>query len=395
MNLKLLFKPYILFIILLGFAISTYSWITDNRPMTLDGLVVLILAVVLVYWEDLLPESINVSLAGPNIFLLLCLISIKYSILCTIGYASFEAIMLFYIKGRRKKLYSLLPNILFNICLLSICACSTWILCRVLKTNFTVATDYWKVVLLLLINIFINCSIVQIGMFLKDTNSRIDLKKLRAHFAYEVLLSILLVYTYNDRGLIGILFVYFAFIPIQKITSMYVKLKTQEEELFMDSLTKVHNYKYLSSVLSDKVARKTPFSLIVTDLDRFKDVNDLHGHNIGNKVLQHFSEQLKKKSAASSMVCRFGGDEFCIITDGDPQKDELLKNSLKEQSDYFINYGGKKINYTSSYGFSHYAGEAETDWKVILEAADKEMYLKKEASDKSFEANKPDEILLY
>ena len=395
MTLKTLLKPYILFIILLGFIISTYSWITDNRSMTLDGLVVLILAVALVWWEDLLPENITVTLAGPNIFLLLCLINVRFSILCIIGHSSFEAITLFIKKGKRRKLYVVLPNILFNICLLSTCACSTWILLRVLNVNFTVATDYWKVVLLLLINIFINYSLLQIGMFLKDTNAKIDLKKLWAHFAYEVLLSILLVYTYNDRGLIGILFVYIAFIPIQKMTSMYVKLKTQEEELFMDSLTKVHNYKYLSSVLSDKVAKKTPFSLIVTDLDRFKDINDLHGHNIGNKVLQHFSEQLKKKAAANSMVCRFGGDEFCIITDGNPEKDELLKNSLKEQSDYFINYGGKKISYSSSYGFSHYAGEAETDWKIILEAADKEMYYKKEDSDKSFEAYKSDRILLY
>ncbi|WP_281287186.1 GGDEF domain-containing protein [Actinotalea subterranea] len=56
------------------------------------------------------------------------------------------------------------------------------------------------------------------------------------------------------------------------------------------------------------------FGVVMLDLDRFKDVNDLHGHDVGDTVLQVTARSLRGAVRADDEVCRFGGDEFAVVT---------------------------------------------------------------------------------
>src|SRR6476660_9453843 len=90
-----------------------------------------------------------------------------------------------------------------------------------------------------------------------------------------------------------------------------------------DGLTGLHNRRYLDShlqTLFDRaVARRRPLSVMITDLDRFKTINDSHGHDGGDDVLREFARRLRKNVRGIDLACRFGGEEFVVVmpdTDG-------------------------------------------------------------------------------
>ena len=84
-----------------------------------------------------------------------------------------------------------------------------------------------------------------------------------------------------------------------------------------DGLTGLHNRRYLDShlqTLFDRaVARRRPLSLMITDLDRFKSVNDTYGHDGGDEVLREFARRLRKNVRGIDLACRFGGEEFVVV----------------------------------------------------------------------------------
>ncbi|MCW8930275.1 MAG: transporter substrate-binding domain-containing protein [Gammaproteobacteria bacterium] len=84
-----------------------------------------------------------------------------------------------------------------------------------------------------------------------------------------------------------------------------------------DPLTKLFNRRYLDSKIHEglNLAKryKTPFSIIIIDIDDFKAVNDTHGHDVGDLVLEKFSNILSSNSRVNDIVGRWGGEEFLII----------------------------------------------------------------------------------
>ncbi|CAM5638892.1 Response regulator PleD [Mycolicibacterium aubagnense] len=84
-----------------------------------------------------------------------------------------------------------------------------------------------------------------------------------------------------------------------------------------DGLTGLHNRRYLDShlqTLFDRaVARRRPLSMMITDLDRFKTINDTYGHDGGDDVLREFAHRLRKNVRGIDLACRFGGEEFVVV----------------------------------------------------------------------------------
>jgi two-component system cell cycle response regulator len=84
-----------------------------------------------------------------------------------------------------------------------------------------------------------------------------------------------------------------------------------------DGLTGLHNRRYLDShlqTLFDRaVARRRPLSVMITDLDRFKVINDTHGHDGGDQVLREFARRLRKNVRGIDLACRYGGEEFVVV----------------------------------------------------------------------------------
>ncbi|SER73893.1 PAS domain S-box-containing protein/diguanylate cyclase (GGDEF) domain-containing protein [Vreelandella subterranea] len=93
-----------------------------------------------------------------------------------------------------------------------------------------------------------------------------------------------------------------------------------------DELTGLFNRRYLTQSLNDAMALyqryQTPFSLISLDIDHFKQINDSHGHLVGDRVLTKISELMKHRLRATDIVGRMGGEEFLV----------LLPNTLGEEA---------------------------------------------------------------
>ncbi|MCP4141514.1 MAG: sensor domain-containing diguanylate cyclase [Chloroflexi bacterium] len=84
-----------------------------------------------------------------------------------------------------------------------------------------------------------------------------------------------------------------------------------------DALTKLNNRRTMNEALElekyNTTRYRTESSIIMIDIDHFKKVNDQHGHNIGDLVLQEFANILQKRTRSSDVVCRWGGEEFLVL----------------------------------------------------------------------------------
>lgn len=105
-----------------------------------------------------------------------------------------------------------------------------------------------------------------------------------------------------------------------------------------DALTGLHNRFAASERLRDEFVRSqrssVAFSVLLLDVDHFKRVNDTHGHDVGDQVLQVVARQIKASVRASDFVARFGGEEFMVILpDTDAQEAEVVAEKIRRAVD--------------------------------------------------------------
>ena len=114
------------------------------------------------------------------------------------------------------------------------------------------------------------------------------------------------------------------------LTLENLKLHAQlEEQALLDPLTGVSNRLHLTSQLEKEVIRSRrenqPLGLLFTDLDGFKQVNDVLGHMMGDELLKEVSSFLQKHFRESDHLCRYGGDEFVVIMPASTLDDVRMK----------------------------------------------------------------------
>jgi diguanylate cyclase (GGDEF)-like protein len=89
------------------------------------------------------------------------------------------------------------------------------------------------------------------------------------------------------------------------------------ENALRDAMTGLYNRRFLEEYVSALVAgsqrRKSPFSVLMLDLDFFKQVNDTHGHEAGDKVIKTLADILQRNIRSSDMAVRYGGEEFLVL----------------------------------------------------------------------------------
>src|SRR5262245_18069595 len=127
-----------------------------------------------------------------------------------------------------------------------------------------------------------------------------------------------------------------------------------------DGLTGLHNRRYLDShleTLFDRaVSRRRPLSVMITDLDRFKSINDAHGHDGGDDVLREFARRLSKNVRGIDLACRFGGEEFVVVMpDTEGHVAERVAERIRaeiEKAPFAIGRNGLAIPITVSVGVS-------------------------------------------
>jgi diguanylate cyclase (GGDEF)-like protein len=146
-----------------------------------------------------------------------------------------------------------------------------------------------------------------------------------------------------------------------------------------DSLTGLLNRRVLEHIVKREFERairyRTPLTVVFLDVDDFKMVNDLYGHDAGDDVLKHVATQLLSMTRASDVVARFAGDEFIIILPNTPV-DEASEFANRLQTFFInhpLNFEGIPIRISLSCGLSHMEDGAY-DAMSLLKKADKMLY---------------------
>jgi two-component system cell cycle response regulator len=149
-----------------------------------------------------------------------------------------------------------------------------------------------------------------------------------------------------------------------------------------DGLTKLYNSRSFYSQLELEVDRynryKHPLSLLLLDIDNFKEFNDNFGHLEGDKVLVRFSQIIKSCLRTNDSAYRYGGEEFTVIlpeTNGDEAKTVAQRIRSSLESEKFKPIPDKNAKITISIGVTQYFPKEELS--AFIRRADKAMYLSK------------------
>jgi len=166
------------------------------------------------------------------------------------------------------------------------------------------------------------------------------------------------------------------------------KLQAAQQELQLsantDSLTGLYNrrsaYERLAEELSKNKRFKKPLCCLLLDIDLFKQVNDLHGHLVGDKVLKQLADSLRKLSRKYDTLCRYGGEEFLVIL---PETDlatatEVAERYRQEIATIQIHSDQKLLQITVSIGVTEAHPDSVETRDSLIDRADKALYVAKQ-----------------
>lgn len=159
-------------------------------------------------------------------------------------------------------------------------------------------------------------------------------------------------------------------------------MEAEKIRALTDPLTGLPNRAAYDEFLNNEIERwdrySTPFSMMVADIDRFKNVNDTFGHLAGDKVLRLISRVLRKNLRTTDFIARFGGEEFVVIMPS-TQLDEAvlcaekLRHAVEESP---FNFHGKPVTITLSFGVAQITKGDESE--TLFALADERLYKAKD-----------------
>ncbi len=156
------------------------------------------------------------------------------------------------------------------------------------------------------------------------------------------------------------------------------------ELALMDPMTGCANRRALEervrAELEYAARTKKPLALIVADIDRFKSVNDTHGHAIGDDVIRHLGGVLRRGARGSDTVARYGGEEFCVLMrDSDIEGAATLAGRLREALvGAPVVTRGPSLRVTASFGVAAFDPARPEDWESFFRRADAALYTAKQ-----------------
>ncbi len=153
-----------------------------------------------------------------------------------------------------------------------------------------------------------------------------------------------------------------------------------------DPLTNLHNRRHFAQIAQQVLAiakrqKETP-SLIMMDIDHFKQINDTYGHKAGDDVIVHLAKTVMKHLRESDFACRFGGEEFVALLPNTSLSDaRLAAEKLRKavEASMVVLEDGSVVQYTVSLGVSAVNVMTETTIEIALKRADDALYEAKES----------------
>jgi diguanylate cyclase (GGDEF)-like protein len=167
------------------------------------------------------------------------------------------------------------------------------------------------------------------------------------------------------------------------ITLCRAESETLRRSLRFDTVTRVHSRAFVIQALAEKLENKqetsAPLCAVMADLDHFKEINDNHGHLVGDRVLHDVATRMVTGARSSDIVGRYGGEEFLIIFDGATlhvARDLAERIRIRVLADPFIE-DSMKLFVTVSLGVAE--ARPGEDAESLIRRADQAMYAAKAA----------------
>lgn len=170
---------------------------------------------------------------------------------------------------------------------------------------------------------------------------------------------------------------------MEQIWTEKVRAKELEILAATDPLTGAANRRVFTAQAAAEIARamrsRAPLSILLVDLDHFKQINDRYGHPVGDKVLAVFVATAKKLMRTSDFVGRLGGEEFAILLpdtmrEGAGKMAERLRRIVENET---IKVDGADLRFTASFGVAQLGLDGNT-YESMIEVADSRMYQAKQ-----------------
>jgi diguanylate cyclase (GGDEF)-like protein/PAS domain S-box-containing protein len=155
-----------------------------------------------------------------------------------------------------------------------------------------------------------------------------------------------------------------------------------QEQAIRDPLTNVYNRRFMAEFLDNEIVRaereQSPVSIVILDMDNFRQFNDAYGHRCGDVVLQEFSKFLVDRTRRGDVVCRYGGEEFVVIMpnailDVAHERADTWRQGFAETT---VRYEDMRFSATFSAGVASFPEHGLTG-DSLLQAADRALYRSK------------------
>jgi two-component system, cell cycle response regulator len=167
---------------------------------------------------------------------------------------------------------------------------------------------------------------------------------------------------------------------VQMAREIEMKSALLEKAARSDHLTGLPNRmaveEFASKQLSAAVRHKFNLWVIVTDLDKFKLINDTHGHFAGDEAIKRFAEILRSNTRSSDMCGRLGGDEFLMVMSHGNKK-AIIQTIERLRADFAneaCTFNGQQVSVTASFGIAGYDGSENATLQDLLTQADHALY---------------------
>ncbi len=153
----------------------------------------------------------------------------------------------------------------------------------------------------------------------------------------------------------------------QPVLESKLLMNILKDSSLKDALTGLYNRRYLDEFIDEIHDSSKTFSILMLDIDYFKQINDKHGHDMGDKVLKGIAEVLKANIKGSDLAIRFGGEEFLIML-----FNITPENAMKKANEIRVEFSNKifkssedSFSKTLSIGVAHYPTQGTTIWHSI------------------------------
>lgn len=161
-------------------------------------------------------------------------------------------------------------------------------------------------------------------------------------------------------------------IPAYTLAIFISFLLMERNELLKDPLTLLNSRVQMENRLQYKLKSREPFTAIMIDVNDFKNINDIYGHAIGDKVLKDVSRILLSSANFEDFVCRFGGDEFFVILES---ANDIGHSYIKRIDQVLVEYSSNKPYLTTlSYGLLYVDHSKKYKVEELVRITDQLMY---------------------